>query len=88
MARRSSTATKSKTTKPRAKAGTKVAAKSAKDNAMMEVSYGHVITYVFLGTIIGLAIGALALLAVMSDLKSDQQAASQQIQARILQQTR
>jgi hypothetical protein len=57
---------------------------SKNDATQMVVSYSQVITYVFVGAIIGLAIGALALLMVLSA-NNTKQAESAALQARVLQ---
>jgi hypothetical protein len=59
-----------------------------KDPAYVEVHYGQVISYVFVGAIIGLAIGALALLWVLRVQKDNEATTAALIQARILQQVR
>ena len=58
-----------------------------KDPAIMEVHYGQVISYVFVGAIIGLAIGALALLWVLR-VQRDNAASAALIQSGYLQQVR
>ncbi|MFO0702395.1 MAG: hypothetical protein U0514_00715 [Candidatus Andersenbacteria bacterium] len=59
-----------------------------KDPAFMEVHYGQVITYVFVGAIIGLAIGALALLWVLRIQKDNAAASASLIRSQVFQQLR
>lgn len=54
-----------------------------KDPALMEVHYGQVISYVFVGAIIGLAIGALALLWVLRVQKDSAASSASLIRAQL-----
>lgn len=69
-----------------ARRSTKRAAKTGKkDPAITEVHYGQVISFVFVGAIIGLAIGALALLWVLRVQKDNEATSAALIRAQLLQ---
>lgn len=68
-----------------ARRSTKSSKVTKKDPAIVQVHYGQIISYVFVGTIIGLAIGALALLWVLR-VQQDNATSAALIQSQLQQQ--